>query len=177
VRSTSIDDVLTRSGCGKSQLYHYFSGKTDLVAAVLEYQLDRFLEDQLPLMAELDTWSGIRRWLDGLPAEFSSAPTAIAVCPIGALAAELAGTDEGLRQALVAAFDRWTSHIASGLTSMKARGELTVEADPTRLARTMIAALQGGLLLARTYQDVDLIRSALQAAYAGLRAYAPARRA
>jgi TetR/AcrR family transcriptional regulator, transcriptional repressor for nem operon len=172
VRSTSIEDVLTQSGCGKSQLYHYFSGKDDLVAAVLEYQLDRFLDDQLPFMAELDTWPGIRRWLDELPAEFSSAPDTIAACPIGALAAELAGTDERVRQALVAAFDRWTGYLAAGLTAMKDRGELTGEADPARLARTTIAALQGGLLLARTYRDVDLVRSALDAAYAGLRSYA-----
>jgi len=52
---------------------------------------------------------------------------------------------------------------------MKARGELTAEADPARLAKTMIAALQGGLLLARTYRGVDLIRSTLDAAYAALR--------
>jgi TetR/AcrR family transcriptional regulator, transcriptional repressor for nem operon len=172
VRSTSIEDVLTLSGCGKSQLYHYFSGKDDLVAAVLEHQLGRFLESQLPVMAELDTWPGIRRWLDALPAEFSSSPDVIAACPIGALASELAGTDEGLRQALVAAFDRWTGYLTAGLTAMKDRGQLTAEADPVRLARTTIAALQGGLLLARTYRDVDLVRSALYAAYVGLQSYA-----
>jgi TetR/AcrR family transcriptional regulator, transcriptional repressor for nem operon len=172
VRSTSIEDVLTRSGCGRSQLYHYFSGKDDLVAAVLEYQLDRLLDDQMPMMIELDTWPGIRRWLDAQPAEFSSSPDVIAACPIGALAAELAGTDDGLRRALVAAFDRWTGFLTAGLTAMKDRGELNAEADPARLARTTIAALQGGLLLARTYRDVDLVRSALDAAYAGLRSYA-----
>jgi AcrR family transcriptional regulator len=46
VWSTSVADVLARSGCGKCQLYHYFSNKDDLVSAVLEYQLDQFLAGQ-----------------------------------------------------------------------------------------------------------------------------------
>ncbi|GAA4234768.1 AcrR family transcriptional regulator [Streptosporangium album] len=172
VRATSIEDVLVRSGCGKSQLYHHFSGKADLVTAVLEYQLDRFLAGQKPFLDELDSWPGIRRWLDELPSEFSDAPDVIAACPIGALAAELAGTDEQVRQALAEAFDRWTGHLAAGLTAMRDRGELTAEADPVRLARMTIATLQGGLLLARTYRDADLVHSTLEAAYAGLRSHA-----
>src|SRR5262249_30998774 len=130
VRSTSVADVLARSGCGKSQLYHYFSGKDDLVSAVLEYQLDQFLADQRPYLAELGSWPGVRRWLDALPAEFIAAPDTIAACPIGALAAELAGTDERVRKALVAAFDRWAGYLAAGLAVLKDRAELTAEADP-----------------------------------------------
>lgn len=173
VRSTSIEDVLELSGCGRSQLYHYFSGKNDLVAAVLEYQLDRFLDDQAPLLATLDSWARVRRWLDDLPATFSSDPQTIAACPIGALAAELAGTDEQLREALVAAFDRWAGHLAVGLATLRDRGELKPDADLDRLAKTTIAALQGGLLLARTYRDVGLVEAMLDAAYANLRTYAP----
>jgi AcrR family transcriptional regulator len=172
VRATGIEDVLTRSGCGRSQFYHYFPGKDELVTAVLEHQLERFLDDQSPFMIGLDTWPGIRRWFDELPAEFSSAADVIVACPIGALAGELAGTDERLRQALITAFDRWAGHLAAGLATMKDRGELTAEADPMRLARTTIAVLQGGLLLGRTYRDVDLVHSALDTAYAGLRSYA-----
>src|SRR5512139_2236934 len=115
VRSTSTDDVLVESGCGRSQLYHYFAGKQELVAAVLEYQLNRLLDDQLPALAKADTWAGIRRWLDQLPDVVTGTPGVIAACPIGALAGELAGIDEQMRRALVVAFDRWAGHLAVGL--------------------------------------------------------------
>lgn len=171
VRATSVDDVLARSECGKSQLYHYFTGKAAVVEAVLDLQLGRFLDGQRPLMAELGTWSGVRRWLDRLPEEFTAGGS-VAACPIGALAAELAGTDEHARRALAAAFDRWAGEVAMGLAALRERGHLSPEADPLRLARTVIAALQGGLLLARTYGDPAPIGDALDAAYARLRVHA-----
>ena len=61
VVATSLDDVLAASGTGKSQLYHYFSCKSDLVAAVVECQLERVLAAQ-PGLAEVDSMTGIERW-------------------------------------------------------------------------------------------------------------------
>ncbi|UVS80066.1 Transcriptional regulator AcuR [Actinokineospora sp. UTMC 2448] len=171
VRATGVDDVLERAECGKSQLYHYFDGKADLVAAVLDHQLDCLLDGQREHLAELTTWAGIERWLAALPGVFAG-PTGVAACPLGALAAELAGTDEDVRHALVAAFDRWSTPLAEGLAALRDRGELAADADPARLARATIGALQGGLLMARTYEDPRALSDALDGAYAGLRAFA-----
>ena len=43
VAGTTLDDVLAASETGKSQLYHYFSDKSDLVEAVIARQLERVL--------------------------------------------------------------------------------------------------------------------------------------
>ena len=43
---TTLDDVLAAAGAGKSQLYHYFDSKADLVAAVIERQLEMVLAQQ-----------------------------------------------------------------------------------------------------------------------------------
>ena len=43
VSMTSLDDVLAAAGSGKSQLYHYFDSKAELVAAVIERQLELVL--------------------------------------------------------------------------------------------------------------------------------------
>lgn len=169
VRATGVEDVLARAECGKSQLYHYFDGKADLVAAVLDHQLDALLDGQRDHLAELDSWAGIERWLAALPSAFAG-QAGVAACPLGALAAELAGTDEDVRHALVAAFDRWAGHLERGLAALRERGELSAAADPARLARMTIGALQGGLLMARTYEDPSAVSDALSAAYAGLRA-------
>ena len=57
VSATSIEDILTASGTGKSQLYHYFSSKEELVAEVLRHQLQQVLQQQS--LFHLDTWEGI----------------------------------------------------------------------------------------------------------------------
>jgi TetR/AcrR family transcriptional regulator, transcriptional repressor for nem operon len=172
VRSTSVDDVLVRARSGKGQLYHYFSSKDELVGAVVDHQLDQLLGRQAPLLQELGSWDRLERWLNELPSEFVGPRGTIAACPLGALAAELAGSDERLRQSLAAAFSRWAGHIEAGLTEMQRRGELRADADPGRLGLTTIAALEGGLLLARTYKDAGLLHDALDAAYAYLRSFA-----
>ena len=46
VNAVSIEDIVTASGTGKGQFYHYFSSKEELVSEVLRHQLDRVLDEQ-----------------------------------------------------------------------------------------------------------------------------------
>jgi hypothetical protein len=55
---------------------------------------------------------------------------------------------------------------------MRDREELIPEADPDALADALLAALQGGLLLAQTLRRVDPLRDSLQAAVAHLETFA-----
>ena len=49
------------------------------------------------------------------------------------------------------------------------RGELDVATDPAAAAATLIASLQGGMLIARIAGDVQPLRDTLDAAVATLR--------
>src|ERR1700730_377465 len=61
VSTTSLDDVLAAASSGKSQLYHYFDSKADLVAAVIERQLQLVLAEQ-PSLQYIESWDGIETW-------------------------------------------------------------------------------------------------------------------
>lgn len=174
VHATSLDDVLAASGTGKSQLYHYFSDKADLVRAVIDRQLELVLASQ-PALNHIDSWDGINRWASEI-VDAHSAPGGPFACPLGTVAAELKNNDT-YRPSLDAAFKEWEGRLERGLIAMKARGDLTAEADPGRLAVLTIAALQGGMLLARTHRNVDLLRHTLDGAIAILRSNAPAQSA
>ena len=63
VNATSVDDILAASNTGKSQFYHYYKSKDDLLRDVIRHHLERFIESS-PFMAHLDTWEGIRAWFD-----------------------------------------------------------------------------------------------------------------
>jgi TetR/AcrR family transcriptional repressor of nem operon len=163
VAGTSLDDVRTRAHASKSQLYHYFSDRDDLMRAVARAASDDVLGGQAELFAQLDTIDGLRAWTDALVA-FQQARRAKGGCPIGSLAGQLAERDEGARLALADGLNRWESAIREGLQRMAARGELRPDADPGALAQRTLAAVQGGLLLTQIRRDPDQLRSALDGA-------------
>src|SRR5260370_22321400 len=66
VAGTSLDDVRTRAHASKSQLYHYFSDRDDLMRAVARAVSDDVLGGQAELFARLDTVDGLRAWTDWL---------------------------------------------------------------------------------------------------------------
>jgi TetR/AcrR family transcriptional repressor of nem operon len=170
VSMTSLDDVLAAAGSGKSQLYHYFDNKANLVAAVIERQLELVLARQ-PALAHIESWEGIDAWVS----EFltaHSAPGGPFACPLGTMAAELKN-DPTFRPLLDDAFRRWEAPLARGLQTIQDRGELVADADPNRLASTVIAALQGGMLLARVRGDIAPLRDTLEGAVAQLRQWRP----
>ncbi|WP_338889472.1 TetR/AcrR family transcriptional regulator [Rhodococcus sovatensis] len=166
VAGTTLDDVLDASETGKSQLYYYFSDKSDLVEAVVARQLERVLAAQ-PLLAHIDSVEDIDAWAREVVRNHEQ-PGGPFSCPLGSLAAELKN-DVAFVPSLDAAFRRWAQPLEAGLRRMTERGELEVEADPAALADTLIAALQGGMLLARIAGDVQPLRDVLDAAVAAIR--------
>lgn len=158
ITHTSLDEVLEYSGAGKSQLYHYFDGKQDLVRAVLAYQLDQVLATQ-PRLEHLATWRDLQRWAAALLARQSTAQGPLA-CRLGAFAHEVDQDDE-LRSVLAAAFETWQAYFRDGFARMLAGGELRADADPAELAGAVMTAVQGGLLLSRLRRDATPLRLAI----------------
>ena len=160
VAGTSIEDVQAAAGVSSSQIYHYFRDKRALVRAVIACQTDAVLGAQQPLLDRLDSVEALRKWRDllvGLQRERRYEGG----CPMGSLAGELAEADPAARAALAAGFGTWESAIRTGIQAMRDRGELRGEADPERLARALLAALQGGLLLTQVRRDTAGLEAAL----------------
>jgi len=160
VDATSLDQVLAESGTGKSQMYHYFSSRTDLVGAVLRRQLERVLADQRRF--DVATWDGIERWLESM-LEAQEERGFRGGCPLGSLVAEVVDRDERLRTIAAGAFSQWEDGLATGLAALQQRGELRPDADPWRLAGEAMATIQGGYLLSTIKRDARPMRQALDA--------------
>ena len=172
VAETSLDDVIERAGASKSQLYHYFDDRAALLRAVVARNTDGVLGGLRPL----DGWKAIRSWFDSL-VELQVERGACGGCPIGSLVGQLAEGDEPARLALAAAFDRWEARLRDGLRSMQLSGRLDQSADLDELATVTLASIQGGLLLTQARRDPGQLATALDAAYAHLRAHATSARA
>ena len=92
-------------------------------------------------------------------------------CPLGSIANEIADHDEDTRRIIANHFDEWLQMIIDAIDRLRANGVLTQDADPRALASGLLAALQGGYLLAKTARDVNLMRVAVDMAIAQIRAF------
>ena len=171
VAAVTLDDVRRTTDTSKSQLYHYFADKDDLVHAVIDRQRERVLAFHQPRLASLSSWDDISRWRDAIVATQAERQCRSG-CPLGSLANTVAEIDEAARAQLSQAFTDWRQFLADGLQRMISSGELQREADPDRLALSTIASLQGGLILAELERDTRPLEIALDAAIAHLRSFA-----
>jgi TetR/AcrR family transcriptional repressor of nem operon len=171
----SLDEVGARAAASRSQLYHYFDDKADLLRAVAEATSDTVLDGQRALFAGLGTWAGLQRWADAL-VEFQRQRGGRGGCPIANLVGQLGERDDETRIVLASGFDRWEAHLRAGLAAMASSGELRPDADVDWLAASTLASLEGGLMLTQARRDPQALRRALDGALALIGTYRPASR-
>ncbi|WP_394360071.1 TetR/AcrR family transcriptional regulator [Amycolatopsis sp. SB7-3] len=169
VAGTSVDKVLAASGAGKSQMYHYFKNKDQLVEAVITRFLENILGNQ-PTIFELHDWADFDQWAREILA-IQTTPKGPIACPLGNLTGEL-GDDPKMAPLLDKAYREWESHLQRGLESLREQGKLVEGADPGRLAQAALTCVQGGLLMAHLRHDVTPIADALKIALDHLKSHA-----
>jgi AcrR family transcriptional regulator len=162
VHATNNDQVRRAAGVSGSQLNHYFPTKESLVLAVIAWQADRVLAfHRDELLTGFDTVDALRNWA----AYYIGYERACQEgCTLGSLASEIIKTNLDVHAELARAFDQWRDIFRDGIQHMQRLGRMRAEADPGELANLLLAACQGGMLLAQVAGDVTPLRDALQAA-------------
>ena len=158
VAGTTLDDVKAAAEVSGSQMYHYFPDKNDLVQAVIDYQADATVSNQRH--ADLGSVEGVQAWRD-MVITAAERVQAKGGCPLGSLGGQLAESDPEARSLIAAGFERWTTEISEGLRSLQASGQLPPSLDPDDLAVTLLATLQGGLLLAQVQRSTRPFETAV----------------
>jgi TetR/AcrR family transcriptional regulator, transcriptional repressor for nem operon len=158
VAGTTLDDVKAAAEVSGSQMYHYFPDKDELVQAVITYQADVIAGNQR--RADLGSAEGLQAWRDMVIAQARS-EKGKGGCPLGSLAGQLAETDPRARALLASGFGQWQAAIGDGLRRLHQAGDLPDGTDPDALAVTLLATLQGGLLLAQAQRDTRPLETAV----------------
>jgi TetR/AcrR family transcriptional regulator, transcriptional repressor for nem operon len=158
VAGATLDDIKAAAGVSGSQMYHYFPDKDELVQAVISYQADVIAGNQR--QADLGTTEGLRAWRDMTIAQARSGEGK-GGCPLGSLAGQLAETDPHARALLADGFGQWHAAIGEGLRRLYQAGQLADGTAPDALAVTLLATLQGGLLLTQVERDPRLLETAV----------------
>lgn len=162
---TAIDDVLRESGAGKGNFYHYFRSKEDLGYAILDRLLAHFEARTLtPIFGASDAapLAQVETFLDQLLAS-QRARNCVGGCPLGNLATELADAHEGFRQRLAQGFERWRECLGAALARAQADGTLVPDVEPAGLARFLVAAIEGAILLTKVQKDIRIMEECVAA--------------
>jgi TetR/AcrR family transcriptional repressor of nem operon len=171
VAGTSTPAVRDAAGVSSSQIYHYFTDKDDLTRAVIAFQSEAILSHQAPLLARLDSVEALRSWRK-VVVDAARRQNGAGGCPLGSLSSELSDDHPWARDALAAGFTVWSEAIRSGLAAMVDNGSLRPETDATALSLALLAAVQGGLVLAQAQHTTDALEAALDAVIAHIHGHA-----
>jgi AcrR family transcriptional regulator len=163
VAATTLDDVREHSGTSKSQLYRHFADKDALVQAVIGLRSAQIIAREEERLRELDSLRGLQAWRDAL-VRSNELQNGAYGCALGSMANELSDSNDEARAVLDATLREWERLLADGFERMRTAGVLRPDVDPQRLAVGMMAALQGGYLLAQAAHDTAPMAIALDMA-------------
>ncbi|WP_371674129.1 TetR/AcrR family transcriptional regulator [Streptomyces sp. NBC_00289] len=170
VHATNNEQLRRAAGVSGSQLNHYFPTKESLVLAVIAWQAERVLTfHRGERFARFDNLDAFRAWAAvyvGYERAYQEG------CSLGSLASEIIKTDLDVHDELANAFDQWRNIFRDGIEHMRQLGRLSAEAEPTQLANLLLAAFQGGMLLAQVARDIAPLKDALQTAIDHLETFA-----
>lgn len=171
VAATSLELVESTAGVGRSQMYHYFDGRDDLLRAMATSTASPVIELAAAALADVHSLADIDTWFASLVT--ANAQTgSIGGCPIGSLVAQMAEHDNQTRKVFVDIFAHWEETLVSCLRRLQSSGVLRADIVVLDVAGAIMAAMQGGLLLAQVRRDPDQLRRALTGARAALNASA-----
>ena len=170
-----IRDVKRAAGVRGSQMTHYFPDRDSLIRAVVAYrsgEVRGFLS--APEIDGLDTLAKLREWARQTIERQRQRGTE-GGCVLGSLVAQVSERDEVARQGIAEGFDAWTEGLAAGLRRIQEAGELGPDADPDELATSLMAALQGGYMLAQVTRDIGPMRTAVDSMIDHIESFRPDR--
>ncbi|HKP24601.1 MAG TPA: TetR/AcrR family transcriptional regulator [Dongiaceae bacterium] len=149
----SLAVIGERTGLGKGSLYHFFPGGKEEMAEAVLTEIDAWFATHIfrPLREEKDAARAIGRTLKAVEDYFRSGRR---VCLVGALA--LNDSRDLFARRIKSYFADWNEALTAALTRA-GHDRKTARA----LAEDALAAIQGGLVMARAMNDPALFQRAL----------------
>lgn len=167
--AVSVADICDAAGLKKGSFYHFYASKLDLALdAIDEYAKGYAALAQLAEREGLSATMQLRTMIGALKSSVTqrcAEDGCARGCPIGNLAMEMADREEAIRRKIAAVFDQLRAAIEAIVARGVASGELPAT-DPRRAAETLVAQIQGAMVLTKTANDPQvfdrLMTSAVQ---------------
>lgn len=155
VNVVSLEEILQASEVSHEQFGRHYASKEDLVADVVELQMNRVLSTLEPYVNEMQTWEDLEIWGQGVLRLNEIA--GLLGCPVGVIALDATPQSHRALQAVQRALNRWGKMHVKALKRLKERGVFVESFEPERAVQFAGAVIQGALLLGRAYQNSNML--------------------
>ena len=143
----SIQDVMDATGLEKGGLYRHFASKEELAVEALRYALANSTRTR---MENLEGIVGAVERLRCVIKRFVETPSTMpGGCPLMNAAIDCDDGNPMLRQGALEAIQAWRGRLVRVVEEGIERGEIRGEVEPRRIANTIIATLEGALMVSR----------------------------
>jgi TetR/AcrR family transcriptional repressor of nem operon len=161
----SYGDVSRELGISNAALHYHFPGKAELGEALIERYAARFAE----ALAALDRSDASRKdKLEAYAQLYAAVFRDNRMCLCGMLAADYVTLPDPMQTRVVAFFDDNEVWLARVLAAGKADGTLRFHGSARSVARTLVSGLEGAMLVARPYADLERFRATARLLIDGL---------
>ena len=160
----SYADVAGELSLTTASLHYHFPGKAELGRALIARYASRFNNALAEIDARDGDAPGSLRAYAGLYADVLRGRR---MCLCGMLAAEYQTLPEAMRDAVIGFFDENEAWVEAVLIRGRDDGTLAFEGSPREAARLIVSALEGAMLVARPYGDVERFEVAAERLLAG----------
>jgi len=157
-RGTDLETILKVARVTKGALYHHFENKEALGYALVDEVIlgmtdEKWLQPLRNAQNPMDTLIGI------IQSRSTEQDELHCGCPLNNLAQEMSPLDERFRKRLARVFREWHEGMAEALRRGQKQGLVRSDVDPEETATFIMAAFEGCLSLAKTTQDVQVLRA------------------
>ena len=143
----SMADIMEATGLEKGGLYRHFSSKEALAIEALKYSIAETKRTRTDTLGSAG--SAVEKLLLFIT-HFVDLPSPVqGGCPLLNSAIDSDDGNESLRKVARSAFADWRRRIGAIVQDGKDAGQIGADVDPAELADTLIASLEGALVLSR----------------------------
>ena len=166
--SVGVNELCEHAGVKKGSFYHFFPSKTDLIAAALDevagsYERDIYKPAFARDLPPLERIQRLFQLVYEYHASLTEATGQMGGCHFGNLAVELSTQDEVIREKVKGMFESGVASFEQALREAVAAGDLPA-IDISLAAHALLAYLEGVILVAKTWNDPEMVRRLAQGA-------------
>lgn len=159
---TSLNDLTLATGLTKGSIYGNFSGKDEVALAAFEYNLSQITTLVAQEAATATTAAGkLLAYAESYSALFGTI-SAAGGCPILNTSVEADDTHPALRKKAADAIRSWKKQLERIINKGMETGELRNDIIPEHTAITMIAIIEGAIMISRVCNNNNYFSIAMQ---------------
>lgn len=148
----SYADVARELGITKAALHYHYRGKAELGHALIRRYAERFAV----ALVEIESRDGTAAAKLGAYVDlYTQVLRARRMCLCGMLAAEYQTLPDSIRDSILVFFNDNEAWLARQLEEGRADGSLSFDGSAADMASVIIGGLEGAMLVARPYGDLD----------------------